>query len=228
MGASQSVDPLVATVRDVSVAIPYRSVPLLAADQGVREQLPNVLSGHQLELGFKQWRHLLAIDGIDEGRHQGAPEALRELGHRSDVVLVAGDRLSDGGVGQLSAVPEVILAAGGMATTLGTIFLSGMAGLYCLIAISACMSLMFPTIYGIALQGLGEDAKFGAAGLIMAILGGSVMPPMQGAIIDMGTVDMGFMTLASVNASFVLPLICFVAIAIYGFRAYRTHARATA
>ena len=47
--------------------------------------------------------------------------------------------------------------------------------MYCLVAVSACMSLMFPTIYGIALTGLGDDAKFGAAGLIMAILGGSVL-----------------------------------------------------
>ena len=68
-----------------------------------------------------------------------------------------------------------VLAIGGMLLTLGAIFIQGMTGLFCLIGVSACMSLMFPTIYGIALQGLGEDAKFGAAGLIMAILGGSVM-----------------------------------------------------
>ena len=62
-------------------------------------------------------------------------------------------------------------AFGGIVCVLGVIFLKGVAGLYCLVAVSACMSLMFPTIYGIALDGLGEDAKFGAAGLIMAILG---------------------------------------------------------
>ena len=59
--------------------------------------------------------------------------------------------------------------------TLGVIFCNGIAGLYCLVGVSGCMSLMFPTIYGIALEGMGEDAKFGAAGLIMAILGGSVL-----------------------------------------------------
>ena len=78
------------------------------------------------------------------------------------------------------------LAIGGFALTAGAIFIHGIAGLYCLVGISACMSLMFPTIYGIALQGLGEDAKIGAAGLIMAILGGSVLPPLQGAITDLG------------------------------------------
>ena len=41
--------------------------------------------------------------------------------------------------------------------TLGTIFLVGMTGLYCLVGVSFCMSLMFPTIYGIALEGLSEE-----------------------------------------------------------------------
>ena len=68
-------------------------------------------------------------------------------------------------------------AFAGLAFALGVILFQGIIGLYCLVAVSACMSLMFPTIYGIALEGLGEDAKFGAAGLIMAILGGSVLPP---------------------------------------------------
>ena len=116
------------------------------------------------------------------------------------------------------------LAVGGFALTLATIFVPGMPGLYCLVGISACMSLMFPTIYGIALRGVGEDAKFGAAGLIMAILGGSVLPPVQGAIIDLGHVG----GLSAVRASFVLPLVCFVVIAVYGFRAWRSHAPATA
>ena len=77
------------------------------------------------------------------------------------------------------------LAVGGGLLILGTIFIHGMTGLYCLIAVSACMSLMFPTIYGIALKGLGDDAKLGAAGLIMAIGGGCIMPPLQASIMDM-------------------------------------------
>ena len=98
--------------------------------------------------------------------------------------------------------------------TLGVILCDGIAGLYCLVGVSGCMSLMFPTIYGIALEGMGEDAKFGAAGLIMAILGGSVLPPIQASIIDLGTVA-GF---PAVNISFVLPLICFVVVAASGYR----------
>ena len=95
-----------------------------------------------------------------------------------------------------------------IALLLCVIFLGGRTGLNCLVAVSACMSLMFPTIYGISLEGVGEDAKIGAAGLIMAILGGSILPPLQARIIDLG----------SVSASFALPLFCFVVIALYGFR----------
>ena len=112
------------------------------------------------------------------------------------------------------------LAFGGMVTTLGAIIIPGMAGLYSLIGISACMSLMFPTIYGIALHGVGEDAKIGAAGLIMAILGGSVMPPLMGRVIDMGTIY----EVSAVRISFLIPLICFAVITLYGYRSCRINA----
>jgi FHS family L-fucose permease-like MFS transporter len=115
------------------------------------------------------------------------------------------------------------LAVGGGMLTLCTIFIRGMPGLYCLVGISACMSLMFPTIYGIALKGLGDDAKLGAAGLILAIGGGCLMPPMQGRILDMDAFNLGFMVLSSARASFVLPLICFVVIAVFGLRTLKVH-----
>lgn len=106
------------------------------------------------------------------------------------------------------------LAIGACVLTCGVIFIDGIGGLYCLVGISACMSLMFPTIYGIALNKLGDDAKFGAAGLIMAILGGSVLPPLQAAIIDCKVI----LGMSAVNVSFILPLVCFIVIAIYGQR----------
>jgi fucose permease len=109
-----------------------------------------------------------------------------------------------------------LLAIGGVVLTTGTIFIHGYGGLYCLIGVSACMSLMFPTIYGIALDGLGDDAKLASAGLILAIGGGCLMPPLQGAIIDLPPINLGFMEMASVRASFFLPAICFVVIAAYG------------
>lgn len=112
-----------------------------------------------------------------------------------------------------------VFALGGMATVTGVILIQGMAGLYLLVATSAFMSLMFPTIYGIALEGLGDDATIGAAGLVMAIVGGALMPPLQGAIIDLGTVG----SMPAVNVSFILPFISFVVIAIYGYRTMKVH-----
>ena len=112
-----------------------------------------------------------------------------------------------------------VFAIGGMITTTGVILIEGQMGLYCLVATSGFMSLMFPTIYGIALHGLGDDATIGAAGLVMAIVGGALMPPIQGSIIDMGEVA----GMAAVNLSFILPFICFIVIAIYGYRTLKVH-----
>ncbi len=109
----------------------------------------------------------------------------------------------------------------GVVLVLGVIFWDGRMGLYCLVAVSACMSLMFPTIYGIALADTGEDAKIGAAGLIMAILGGSVLPPLQARIID----GNGLGGVSSVNLSFILPLLCFVVIVLYGCFITKTEKR---
>ena len=100
--------------------------------------------------------------------------------------------------------------------SLGAILIVGKAGLFCLVGISLFMSLMFPTIYGTALQKVSlNDASLGAAFLVMAIVGGALMPPLQGAIIDCGTV-LGH---PAVNVSYCLPLLCFVIVTIYGIRA---------
>lgn len=116
-----------------------------------------------------------------------------------------------------------VLAVGGFILTMGAILVQGMFGLYCLIGVSACMSLMFPTIYGIALDGLTpNDAKMGSAGLIFAIVGGAIMPRIQGGMIDGDGVQLGAMALESIRFSFVLPMLCFVVIAIYGFWTNRT------
>ncbi len=67
------------------------------------------------------------------------------------------------------------------------------------------MSLMFPTIYGIALDGLGDDAKIGASGLIMAILGGALITPLQGKVSD----------IFGINIAYLVPMLCFVAVLLY-------------
>lgn len=118
----------------------------------------------------------------------------------------------------------MLFAMGGMVTISGVILIQGMLGLYLLVATSAFMSLMFPTIYGIALDGIGDDATLGAAGLVMAIVGGALMPPLQARIIDAGGTGFNdlqiFGFISEVNFSFILPFICFVVIAIYGYRTY--------
>lgn len=102
--------------------------------------------------------------------------------------------------------------------SLGAILIVGMPGLYCLIGISLFMSLMFPTIYGTALENVSlQDATLGAAFLVMAIVGGALMPPLQGMIIDCGTI-IGH---PAVNVSYVLPLVCFLVVMCYGIRSDR-------
>jgi len=94
----------------------------------------------------------------------------------------------------------------------GCVVLShGMFLVVCLVGISFFMSLMFPTIYGFALDGLGDDAKVGASGLIMAILGGALLTPTQGWVSDM----------AGINNAFIVPMICFAIVGAYGLMARR-------
>ena len=113
----------------------------------------------------------------------------------------------------------MIFGIGASLCTLGTILIDGFAGLYCLVAISAFMSLMFPTIYGIALEDVdAQDTALGAAFLVMAIVGGALMPPLQGAVIDLGTI----LNHPAVNVSFALPLICFLVVTRYGYISLKT------
>ena len=111
-----------------------------------------------------------------------------------------------------------IFGIGASICTLGAICIESILGLYSLVLISFFMSIMFPSIYGIALENVNpQDTKLGAAFLVMAIVGGALMPPLQGMIIDQGTI-MGF---PAVNISFGLPLICFLIIIIYGYRSFK-------
>ncbi|MEC9228443.1 MAG: MFS transporter, partial [Verrucomicrobiota bacterium] len=117
--------------------------------------------------------------------------------------------------------PSIMLlmfAIGGCCFTVGAIYLPAQSGLISLVMISACMSLMFPTIYGIALNGLKiEEAKLGSAFLIMSIVGGAVLTKLQGGMIT----DYG------VRTSFWLPAGCFIMIALYGLRCFISHDKST-
>ncbi|MDE6178385.1 MAG: L-fucose:H+ symporter permease [Duncaniella sp.] len=122
--------------------------------------------------------------------------------------------------------PSVMLTVFGIGAsvcTLGTVVITGMPGLWCLVCISAFMSIMFPSIYGIALNDVSpRDTPIGSAFLVMSIVGGALMPPMQGAVIDMGTV----WGMPAVNISYLLPLGCFVIVTLYGLAATRKTAAA--
>lgn len=87
-----------------------------------------------------------------------------------------------------------------------------LVGAVAVVLLSACLSLLFPTIYGVALEGLGEDTKFGAAGLVMAIVGGATVPLVQGALIDATTPAF----------SYVVPAVCFAVIIAYTLFVLRT------
>jgi FHS family L-fucose permease-like MFS transporter len=97
------------------------------------------------------------------------------------------------------------MAALGVVLSLVAVLSPNMLGLLAVVGISLSLSLMFPTIYGVALQGLGPDTKFGAAGLVMAILGGAILPPVQGLIMDG----------ADTNIGFLVPAICLAFVAAY-------------
>lgn len=117
------------------------------------------------------------------------------------------------------AIMMAVFAVGGIVFSLGTIYLPTNQSVWCLVAISACMSLMFPTIYGIALKDLGEEVKVGAAGLIMAILGGAVITPIMGKMIDTGRLSSIVPAFtgaqAAVRSSFLIPAICFLVVLVY-------------
>lgn len=114
------------------------------------------------------------------------------------------------------------VAAVGMGVTLGTIYLPSSVSIICLMLISGCMSLMFPTIYGIALRGLGDDVKLGAAGLIMAIIGGAIITPIMGSFIDNNT--LGFLVSgfgfnveeSAVRSAYFTAFVCMLVVFLYG------------
>jgi FHS family L-fucose permease-like MFS transporter len=106
-------------------------------------------------------------------------------------------------IGKVRAT-KVLLILGGIAVLLCLFAMvsPNVAGVTAVVALSFCLSLMFPTIYGVALTGLGPATKFGAAGLVMAIVGGAIMPLIQGAILDA----------TSPAISFIVPAVCFAVV----------------
>ena len=100
-----------------------------------------------------------------------------------------------------------ISAIMGFLASLLVVFAGGNIGVYALLSISFFMSLMFPTIYGLALEGLGNDIKVGGSGLIMAILGGAVLTFVQGQVSDLT---------GSIHFAYLIPAACFLVVMTYG------------
>ena len=165
-----------------------------------------------------QYAEAIAVDAVKAGYYQMAAFVFFTLGRAMGTYMLR--FMSSGKLLLYFAVFAIICVV-------GVIFIPGVFGLYGLIGVSLCMSVMFPTIYGIALDDLTEEqSKVGSAGLIMAIVGGALMPKLQGMIIDIGgngVSDTEILGVSEVNFSFVLPLICFVYIAWYGNHVFRKY-----
>ncbi|MDR1980174.1 MAG: L-fucose:H+ symporter permease [Tannerellaceae bacterium] len=125
------------------------------------------------------------------------------------LVLFVGARFIFTGLMKYYSPGKLLLFAAAMAAVCSglTIVLHGYAGVVCLMLISFFMSLMFPTIYGITITGLGEDTKIGGSGHIMAILGGAVITAAQGGVSD---------STGTINYSYIVPLCCFLVVLAYG------------
>ncbi len=169
-----------------------------------------------------QYAEAIGMESVKAGYYQMVAFVLFTIGRVVGTVLLR--YMSSGKLLMYFALLAILLV-------LGTICIQGMTGVYCLIGISFCMSLMFPTIYGIALEGLSEEqSKVGSAGLVMAIVGGALMPKLQALIIDVkgkGVADTTILGVSEVNFSFILPLFCFIYIAWYGLNVYRKYEKKT-
>jgi FHS family L-fucose permease-like MFS transporter len=106
------------------------------------------------------------------------------------------------------AVLLAVFAAADMLLCIGAAASGGNVGLYALMATSFIMSIQFPTIFTISLRGLGEHTKAGSSFLVMAIVGGAVIPPLMGLVSDAN----------SINLAFYVPAACFAVVAAFGFR----------
>ena len=158
----------------------------------------------------------------DEGLYKTDIEAQVKFYSLLAIILYAVMRFVCTGL-LMYAKPSRLLSVMGIIATgacLGAIIFTDRNGLYCIIIACTVMAMMFPTIYGIALRGLGTDIKMASAGLTMTVFAGAVFPTLQAAIIDL---DLKLFGLPAVNWSFIIPMICFAVVAVYGYRGYIRH-----
>jgi len=143
------------------------------------------------------------------------PEQIAATYYVASLILFASSRFIFTFLMKYIRPSSLLIFASAMAivASLIVIFGSGMVSVIALVSISGFMSLMFPTIFGQAVVGLGDDTKIGGSGLIMAILGGAVVTFLQGRLSDITS---------SINYSYLIPLICFAFILYYAYYSGRT------
>ena len=160
-----------------------------------------------------QYAENIKIDSVSAGYYQMVAFVIFFVGRAVGTYLLK--YIKAGNLLKYYAIIAIIF-------TLGAIIIEGVTGLCLLVGVSFFMSINFPTIYGLSLGNLNnEESKIGSAGLIMAIVGGALMPKLQAIIIDIGGYavnDIRFLGISEINLSFFLPIICFIYIAKYGLR----------
>lgn len=185
---------------------------------GVLAQVFNVGAQIMCWTYIYQYAEAIGIDAVSAGYYQMAAFVVFTFGRAIGTYLLR--FVSSGKLLMSYAVLAIVFV-------IGAIFLNSILGLFSLVGVSLCLSVMFPTIYGIALNDLTEDqSKVGSAGLIMAIVGGALLPKLQGMIIDIGgngVADTTIMGVSEINFSFILPLFCFTYIAWYGRYIFKHH-----
>lgn len=185
---------------------------------GVLAQVFNVGAQIMMWTYIYQYAEAIGINSVSAGYYQLAAFIVFFIGRAIGTYLLRTIK-----PGRLL----MLFALASMLCVLVVIFIKGIVGLYALVLVSLFLSINFPTIYGIALDDLSEDeSKVGSAGLIMAIVGGALMPKFQGSIIDIGgsgVADTLIMGVPEINISFVLPLLCFLYIAWYGNHVYKKY-----
>jgi FHS family L-fucose permease-like MFS transporter len=137
----------------------------------------------------------------------GVTQEVALVYHTWALVLFASMRWVFTGLMKFFKASTLLLFAAVLAivAVLCVIYVGGMVGVIALVCVSGCMSLMFPTIFGLGCSDLGQDTKLASSGQIMAIVGGAIITPMQGAMVDKW----------GVSHSYWLPLVCFVVIGLY-------------
>ncbi|NJB83481.1 L-fucose:H+ symporter permease [Wenyingzhuangia aestuarii] len=173
------------------------------------------------------WTYIFQyVDNINESLPESEALTATWFNVAAMVIFLSGRWIGTGLMKTMNPSKVLMMfGIGGVISAAGAVLLPGTLGLYSLVLVSLFMSIMFPTIYGIALKDMGDEAKIGSAGLVMAIVGGALMPVLQGSILDWGGPGFSDMKILGyipeVNFSFILPLICLVVVARYGMVTYK-------